>query len=164
MDISADLPELASTPIVLVCSGAKSLLDLPRTREWLETYGVTILGWQSGEFPGFYSRTSGLTVDERVDKARDVIRIAEARNDLGFSGAVLVTVPVPERFEIPQAECEQLLKDSLKAAAEKRLAGKGLTPFLLSEMAARSGGRTLEANIALLENNARVAARIAAES
>lgn len=164
MDISADLPELAATPIIVVCSGAKSLLDLSKTREWLETNGITVLGWQSGELPAFYSRTSGLAVDQRVDKARDVVRIADARNELGFSGAIILTVPVPEKFEIPRDECEQLLKESLKAAADRRVAGRDLTPFLLGEMASRSGGRTLEANIALLENNARVAARIAAEN
>ncbi len=162
MDVSADLPELAATPIIVVCSGAKSLLDIPRTREWLETHGVVVLGWQSNDLPAFYSRSSGLAVDERVETARDVARIADARNDLGFAGAILVTVPVPEKLEIHREECERLLMESLRAAAHEGVGGKDLTPFLLAEMASRSGGRTLEANIALLENNARVAARIAA--
>ncbi len=160
-DVSADLPELAITPIVVVCSGAKIILDLPATREWLETYGITVLGWQCDEFPAFYSRSSGLAVDERVESARDVIRIAEARNDMGLRNAILVAVPVPEKYEIGKDEIEQLLAVALRSAAEHNVSGKELTPFLLAQLSSRSKGRTLEANIALLENNARVAARIA---
>lgn len=160
-DISADLPELARTPIVVVCSGAKIVLDLPATREWLETFGVTVLGWQCDEMPAFYSRSSGLDVDERVDSAEDVARIAAARDRLGLPGAVLVTVPVPADDEIPRDECEAILKAALEAAEEHRIRGKEITPFLLSQMSVRSLGRTLTSNIALLRNNAAVAGEIA---
>lgn len=164
MDISADLPELARTPIIVVCSGAKIVLDLPRTREWLETYGVTVLGWQCSELPAFYSRSSGLYVDERVETAREVAKVADARRELGLPGATLVTVPVPEKYEIASDELERMLAESLRSAGEHGISGKDITPFLLSELASRSQGRTLEANIALLENNARIAARIAAST
>jgi pseudouridine-5'-phosphate glycosidase len=157
-DVSADLPALARTPIVVVCSGAKIVLDLPATREWLETYGVTILGWQCDEMPAFYSRTSGLPVDERIDTARDAAKIVEARDDLGLKSAILVTAPVPERDSIANVELERILAESLRSAAENGIKGKELTPFLLAEMASRSEGRTLAANISLLENNARIAA------
>jgi pseudouridine-5'-phosphate glycosidase len=159
-DVSADLPELARTPIIVVCSGAKIVLDLPATREWLETFGVTVLGWQTDDFPAFYSRSSGLSIDERVENGKDVGRIAETRNDLGMESAVLVTVPVPEDLEIKHEELEPILLDSLKQAKEKGIKGKEVTPFLLSQLSERSEGRTLKANIALLENNARVACEI----
>lgn len=160
-DISADLPELAQTPITVVCSGAKIVLDLPRTREWLETYGITVLGWQCDEMPAFYSRTSGLAVDERVDAAAEVAAIADSRDRLGLTNSILVTVPVPVRFEIDRSELESILAEALTLADKQGIHGKEITPFLLSQMSKRSGGRTLAANIALLENNARVAAEIA---
>lgn len=160
-DISADLPELAQTPIIVVCSGAKIVLDLPATREWLETNGITVLGWQCDEMPGFYSRGSGLNVDERVETAEDVARIAGARDALGLKNTILVTVPVPVEYGIELEELETWLAASLGLAEAKKISGKEITPFLLSEMSRRSDGRTLRANIALLENNARVAALIA---
>ena len=161
-DVSADLPELARTPMIVVCSGAKIVLDLPATREWLETYGITVLGWQCDEMPAFYSRSSGLAVDERVDSAKEVGAVASARGEMGLNNAILVTVPVPEKFAMSGSEVEKILAEALRSANEKRVGGKELTPFLLSAMAERSGGRTLAANIALLENNARVGALIAA--
>ena len=161
-DISADLPELAQTPITVVCSGAKIVLDLPRTREWLETNGITVLGWQCDEMPAFYSRVSGLPVDERVESANDVARVANARDELGLTNSILLTVPIPTEFEIDRDELEAILADALKLADERGVLGKEITPFLLSQMSERSGGRTLAANIALLENNARVAASVAA--
>lgn len=160
-DVSADLPELASTPITVVCSGAKIVLDLPATREWLETHGVSVLGWQTGELPAFYSRTSGLAVDERVETAEEVAAIIKARDELKLSNAILLTVPVPSEFEIEAKILEEILADLLKLAEEKNIRGKETTPFLLAQMAARSEGKTLAANIALLENNARIAAKIA---
>lgn len=162
-DVSADLPTLADTPIVVVCSGAKIVLDLPATREWLETNGVSILGWQCDELPAFYSRTSGLNIDERIETAREAAEIARARDELDLQNAILLTVPVPEAFEIERKELERILSASLKLADEKRISGKGITPFLLAEMSRKSAGKTLAANIALLENNARVAARVAVE-
>lgn len=160
-DISADLPELARTPVIVVCAGAKIVLDLPATREWLETHGVTVLGWQCDEMPAFYSRSSGFEVDERVDSPAEVAAIAAARDRLGLQNALLVTVPIAAEFEIPRDECESILDDALAQAERRGLRGKAITPFLLSRMAELSGGRTLAANIALLKNNARVAAEIA---
>lgn len=160
-DISADLPELAQTPIVVVCSGAKIVLDLPATREWLETHGITVIGWQCDEMPGFYSRTSGLAVDERVETPDDVAGIAAARDELGLRNSILVTVPVPEEFEIERTELENILSEALELADNQNITGKEITPFLLGQMSERSGGRTLAANIALLEYNARIAAEIA---
>ncbi|MEO6656142.1 MAG: pseudouridine-5'-phosphate glycosidase [Pyrinomonadaceae bacterium] len=160
-DVSADLPELAQTPITVVCSGAKIVLDLERTREWLETNGITVLGWQCDEMPGFYSRTSGLNIDERVETANDVADVVTARNDLGLKNSILVAVPVPQEFEIDRNDLEAILVDSLRLAEEQGIRGKEITPFLLAQMSERSGGRTLAANIALLENNALVAAEIA---
>ncbi|MGE3467880.1 MAG: pseudouridine-5'-phosphate glycosidase [Pyrinomonadaceae bacterium] len=160
-DVSADLPELAGTPITVVCSGAKIVLDLPRTREWLETHGVTVLGWQCGEMPAFYSRYSGLEVDERVDTADDVASVIRARDALGLKNSILVTVPIPAEFEIDREQLESILDDALAQADREKITGKAITPFLLSQMSERSGGRTLTANIALLENNANIASRIA---
>lgn len=162
-DISADLPELARTPITVVCSGAKIVLDLDATREWLETHGVTVIGWQCDELPAFYSRSSGLAVDERVDAAIDAANIIRARDELQLPGAVLITVPVPAESELPRGELEAILAESLALAEKTNVRGKEITPFLLSEMSKRSGGRTLRSNIALLANNARVAALVAAE-
>lgn len=160
-DISADLPELAQTPIIVVCSGAKIVLDLAATREWLETHGVAVLGWQCDQMPAFYSRTSGLAIDERVENAKDVVRIAKARDELEMKNSLLVTVPIPKKFEIDKVEVENFLSDALAAAEKEKLSGKEITPFLLSQMAKKSGGKTLAANIALLENNAGVATEIA---
>src|SRR5215510_11771347 len=160
-DVSADLPELARTPIVVVCSGAKIVLDLPATREWLETHAVTVVGYQCDEMPAFYSRRSGLPIDARTDSPTDVARIFKAQQDLGLKSALLVTVPVPEEFEVPGQQLEQILDQALADATRDVVTGRELTPFLLSKMAERSEGSTLRANIALLENNARVAAEIA---
>lgn len=160
-DVSADLPELAQTPMIVVCSGAKIVLDLSATREWLETNGVTILGWQCDEMPAFYSRLSGLEVDERVETAQEVVEIARARDGLGLKNSILVTVPVPIKFEITRDELDSILADSLALARSENISGKAITPFLLAQMSERSEGRTLAANITLLENNARVAAEIA---
>lgn len=160
-DVSADLPELAQTPVTVVCSGAKIVLDLPRTREWLETNGVTVLGWRCDQLPAFYSRSSGLDVDERIEDADSAARIIRARDDLDLKSAILVTVPVPEDNEIGLSEIESILAEALTRAEAENIAGKAITPFLLSQMSRLSEGRTLSANISLLENNARVAASIA---
>jgi pseudouridine-5'-phosphate glycosidase len=160
-DISADLPELAQTPITVVCSGAKIVLDLPATREWLETNGITVLGWQCHELPAFYSRKSGLTVDEKVENFAEIANIIKARDDLKLQTAILVTVPVPEKDEIDLKILEKIIDETLRLANEKNIRGKEITPFLLSEMSKKSGGKTLRANISLLENNAQIAAQIA---
>ena len=161
-DVSADLPELARTPMIVVCSGAKIVLDLPATREWLETHAVTVAGYQCDELPAFYSRSSGLPIDVRVESAADVADIFRTQRALGIESALLVVVPVPARFEVAAEELQTVLTTALEDAEWKGITGPALTPFLLSQMAERSGGATLQANIALLENNARVAAEIAA--
>lgn len=160
-DVSADLPELANTPIIVVCAGAKIVLDLPATREWLETNGVCVLGFGCDEMPAFYSSKSGLMVDERVETASEVASIARARDALDLQNAILLTVPIPEKFEIEAEELERILSESMSLATEKDIRGKEITPFLLAQMASMSGGKTLAANIALLENNAKIAAQIA---
>lgn len=160
-DVSADLPEIAQTPITVVCSGAKIVLDLERTREWLETNGVTVLGWQCDELPAFYSRTSGLAVDERVENAAEAAAVVRSRDMLGLKNSILVTVPIPPEFEIERGELETILAEALILANKQGVRGKETTPFLLSQLSERSHGRTLTANFALLENNANVAAEIA---
>ena len=159
-DISADLPVLAATPILVVCSGAKMVLDLPATREWLETHGITVLGWRCDDMPAFYSVSSGLFLDRRVETGREVADIVKARDGLGLKNAVILTVPVPENSAIPGSDAEAMIEKALASAEEKAITGKEITPFLLSQMAELSEGKTLAANIALLENNARVAAEV----
>lgn len=160
-DISADLPELARTPIAVVCSGAKIVLDLPATREWLETHGITVVGYDCDELPAFYSRRSGLPIDVRADSPLEVARIITAQRSLGLPNALLVTVPIPEAFEVSSELLNKVLDESLKESERQKIAGRELTPFLLSRMSEQSEGSTLRANIALLENNARVASEIA---
>lgn len=162
-DVSADLTELAQTPIVVVCSGAKIVLDLPATREWLETHGVTVLGWKCDDMPAFYSTSSGLGVDESVENAVEAVKIVKARDELGLKNSILITVPVPKVFAIDTSELEAILREALTLATSLNIRGKEITPFLLTQMSDKSKGKTLAANIALLENNARVAAEIALE-
>jgi pseudouridine-5'-phosphate glycosidase len=160
-DVSADLPALASTPIVVVCSGAKIVLDLTATREWLETYGITVVGYGCDEMPAFYSRQSGLPVDVRCDSSDEVVQIFRVQQTLKIKRSLLVSVPIPKEFELPARELESTLSSALEQAQREHVVGRELTPFLLSRMAQTSAGATLKANIALLENNARVAAEIA---
>lgn len=162
-DVSADLPELARTPMIVVCSGAKIVLDLPATREWLETYGITVVGYGCAEMPAFYSRQSNLPIDVRCDSPEEVRQLFRTQRELGIESALLVTVPVPVAAEVPQEMLDRILDESLRDAEDSRITGRELTPFLLARMAERSEGATLRANIALLENNARVAAQIASE-
>src|SRR6266852_1021427 len=162
-DVSADLPELAHTPMIVVCSGAKIVLDLPATREWLETHAVTVVGYGCDEMPAFYARQSGLPVDARCDSPEEVIKLFRTQRDLGIETALLVTVPVPPFAEVPPALLNKILNESLGDAEQSKINGRDLTPFLLARMAERSESATLHANIALLENNARVAAKIANE-
>jgi pseudouridylate synthase len=161
-DVSADLPELARSPIVVVCSGAKIVLDLPATREWLETHGVTVVGYQCDEMPAFYTRKSGLPVDVNVDSPQEVAHIVKAKTALGIQSALLVTVPVPAEAEVPRETLEEVLNLALKQAEDNGITGRDVTPFLLARMVEQSEGATLRANLALLENNAAVAAQIAA--
>jgi pseudouridine-5'-phosphate glycosidase len=161
-DVSADLPELVRAErFVVVCSGAKIVLDLPATREWLETYGITVVGYGCDELPAFYTRASGLPVDARADTPQEVGAIVRAQFELEKDGALLVCVPVPAASEVPPNLLDETLKEALAEAEREGVGGRELTPFLLSRMSGRSGGATLRANIALLEQNARVAAQIA---
>jgi pseudouridine-5'-phosphate glycosidase len=160
-DVSADLEELAKTPMVVVCSGAKALLDLESTRERLDTLSVPILGYESDRFAAFYSRDSGLPADARVDSAEEVAEIARARDALGLSAAVLVTVPVPLADELPAEQADEAIAEAVREADECGLRGAAVTPFLLARIAELTDGRSLRANRSLLINNARVAARIA---
>ena len=159
-DLSADLLALAQIPLVVVCSGAKAILDLSATLEWLETSGVPVIGYGTDEFPAFYSRSSGLPLEQRVDTPQEVAEIARARDELGLSTAILVTVPVPEEDEVPSSLAEEALARALEMAAQS-VRGAALTPFLLGRMNELTEGATLRANIALLKNNACVAAGVA---
>lgn len=160
-DVSADLPQLAQIPMIVVCSGAKIVLDLPATREWLETNSITVVGYQCDEMPAFYSRTSGLPIDVRCDTPEEVAHLFATQRHLDVRSALLVTVPVPSEAEVEQSFLNKVLEDSLGQAERNKISGRDLTPFLLAQMSERSDGATLRANIALLENNARVAAQIA---
>lgn len=160
-DVSADLQELAQTPVIVVCAGAKAILDLPATLEYLETHGVTVIGWQSNEFPAFYSRRSGLPVDVRCDNAEEVVALWRAKQQLQLPGGLLVTVPAPAEQEIPAADIEPLILQAVAEAEEQGLRSAQVTPYLLSRLVALSGERSLHANLALLKNNAAVAAQIA---
>lgn len=160
-DVSADLPTLAETPLIVVCSGAKIVLDLPATREWLETHGIPVIGYGCDEMPAFYTRRSNLNVDARVDSAQQAAAIYEAQQQLQTNAALLLTVPVPAASEVEASALQQALDEALTAAQTAHITGRELTPYLLSRMKEASGGATLDANIALLENNARVAADVA---
>ena len=160
-DISADLLELAQTPVAVVCAGVKAILDLPATLEFLETHSVPVLGYQTDDFPAFYSRSSGLRAQARVDSARDAARIIKTHWDLGNPGGVLVCVPIPQEDEIPREEIEPFIERALRDAAEQKIAGNALTPFLLRRLEEITGGRSVRANIALLKNDVAVAAEIA---
>jgi pseudouridine-5'-phosphate glycosidase len=160
-DVSADLPELQRTPVAVVCSGAKSILDLPRTLEWLETSSVPVLGWQTSEFPAFFTRTSGLAIDARCDTIDDVVAILRAHWGSGVPSGVLVCVPCPPESEVPGPVVETALEAALALAASRGIGGKAVTPFLLEQISLATDGATLRANLALLRNNARLAAAIA---
>lgn len=161
-DVSADLTELGRTLMVVVCAGAKAILDLPATREALETAGVLVVGFGTDELPAFYSRESGISVDVRVDSAGEAAALWRAHRDLGLPGAVLVCVPPPPEHALPADEVEGAIADALRRADHEGIRGKEVTPFLLRAVAEATGGRSLEANVALLRNNARVGAEIAA--
>ncbi len=160
-DISADLPELAQTPIIVVCAGAKAILDLPATLEWLETHGVTVVGYGTDRFPAFYNRDSGLPVDVRADTPAEVAALFRAQRALGLPCGMLVTVPIPAEFEPPADQMAAAITQALDEAEAQGIKGKALTPFLLTRVSALTGEVSLRANLALLENNARVAAEIA---
>ena len=160
-DVSADLPALAETPLAVVCAGAKAILDLPRTLEWLETAGVPVAGWQTDEFPAFFSRSSGLPVPLRVDAMADLAALVQAHWRLGLKSAVLVGVPCPASEAIPPETLEAALEQAENEAAEAGIRGALLTPFLLSRVAQLTDESSLRANLALLRQNAEIASDLA---
>lgn len=162
-DISADLQELAQTDVAVVCAGAKAILDLRLTREYLETFGVPVLGYQTNELPGFYTRTTGETVDYRFDTPREIAEVLKVKEDMGLKGGVLITNPIPEKDSMDPVYMSEQIDKALQEAEEKHVTGKDVTPFLLARMSEITGGRSVEANKALVTNNARLAAKIAGE-
>ncbi len=162
MDISADLEELAQTPVMVVCAGAKSILDLGLTLEYLETKGVPVIGYGTEELPAFYTRKSGFGVDYRVDSPEELAAIFKAQRDLDYKGGMLVTNPIPEEYAMDKTIIDAAIEKALSEAKEQGIHGKETTPFLLAKVVELTGGDSLESNIKLVLNNAKVAARTAA--
>ena len=162
-DISSDLDELARSPVIVVCAGAKSILDLPATLEVLETRGVPVLGFQTNEFPAFYSHKSGLPVDTSVESAAEVAEIAVSHWAIGLRSAVLVCVPPPVEFSLDSDEVESFIKEAIREAENQGVSRARLTPFLLEKMNELTHGQSLQTNLALLRNNVSTAAQIAAQ-
>jgi pseudouridine-5'-phosphate glycosidase len=160
-DVSTDLPQLGKTPLVVVCAGAKSILDLPATREVLETQGVPVIGYQTDDFPAFYTRTSGLPVDYRVDTPEEAAALATESWKAGVRSAVLLVVPPPAETSLPADQMEEAVIAAIAEAEELGIHGAATTPFLLQRMSEITKGDSLVANLALLRNNARVAAKVA---
>jgi pseudouridine-5'-phosphate glycosidase len=163
MDISADLEELAQTPVMVVCAGAKSILDLGLTLEYLETKGVPVIGYGTEELPAFYTRKSGFGVDYRVNSPEELAAIFAAQRELGYRGGMLVANPIPEEYAMDKAVIDAAIERALDEAREQHIHGKETTPFLLARVVELTGGESLESNIKLVLNNARVAALTAAE-
>jgi pseudouridine-5'-phosphate glycosidase len=163
MDVSADLPTLGRLPLIVVCSGAKSILDLPATREYLETSGIPVLGYQADDFPAFYSQKSGMKVDYRVDTPGEIAEFVKLHWELGLTSAVLVTVPVPDEYAIPSDEIDLYIEQALIEMETNHISGAASTPFLLAKVSELTGEKSLRSNVALLKNNARVAGEIAVE-
>jgi len=160
-DISNDLPVLASVPVAVICAGAKAILDLRATLEWLETAGVPVIGYGTNEFPAFYTQRSGLPVDTRVDTPQQAAAIIRAGREMGLPGGVLITVPVPAAAEVPAEQLESAVATALTEAQARGIERNTSTPFLLRWIARETGGASLKANVALLENNAALGAQIA---
>lgn len=160
-DISADLQALATIPMIVVCAGAKAILDLPATLEYLETMSVPVIGYGTDDFPAFYSRESGLEVTEKLENPQDIVDFAKTHWDAGLQSAVLVANPIPKAEAIPKSEIEPLIEQANKESRDKGKHGKDVTPFLLDRLNELTKGRSMRANLSLLLNNARLAAQIA---
>ena len=160
-DISADLTEFAKTPVCVVCAGAKSILDLPKTLEFLETQGVPLVGFDTYDFPAFHSRESGLKLDLSVKDAQEAAAMLKARDELNLGGGEVIANPIPVADAIAKDVVDQWVEKALALASENNITGKSVTPFLLAQLAEISDGESIKANLALILNNARVAARIA---
>jgi pseudouridine-5'-phosphate glycosidase len=161
MDISADLQELAQTNVVVVSAGAKAILDLKLTREYLETHGVPVVGFKTDEFPAFYTRKSGLKVDYRVDDVEELAQAMKVKWDMGLNGGILLANPIPEAAQMAYAPINEAISQAIEEAETQGVEGKALTPFLLGRIKDLTGGESLKANIQLVLNNARVAAQLA---
>ncbi|MGB9858010.1 MAG: pseudouridine-5'-phosphate glycosidase [Dictyoglomus sp.] len=162
-DISADLQELAKTDVAVVCAGAKAILDLRLTLEYLETYGVPVIGFRTEEFPAFYTRESGLKVDYVANSVEEVARIIKTKWDLGLHGGILIANPIPEEHALDKDYINKIINDAIKEAEELDIKGKEVTPFLLNKISSLTGKKSLMANIELVKNNARLGAKIAIE-
>lgn len=161
MDISADLQELANTNVTVVSSGAKSILDIPRTLEYLETQGVSTIGYQTDAFPDFYTRDSGEKVDYRYDDTDDIAKVIRVKDDLGIKSGLLVTNPIPEEYALEPSFIRALIQQTVKEAEEQGIKGNKVTPFMLAALHDHSEGKSVEANKQLVINNARLAAKLA---
>ena len=161
MDISADLEELGQTPVMVVCAGAKSILDLGLTLEYLETKGVPVVGYQTKELPAFYTRSSGFQVDYRMDTPEELAKAFKTQNDMGFKGGMLVANPIPEQYAMPLDVINTAIDQAIAECNQKGIHGKETTPFLLARVAELTGGNSLASNIQLVFNNARLAAKTA---
>ena len=163
MDISADLEELAQTPVMVVCAGAKSILDLGLTLEYLETHGVPVIGYQTEELPAFYTRKSGFAVDYRLDTPAQLAEAFHVKRELGLRGGMLVTNPIPEAYSMDADVINKAIDEAVEEAKVQGIHGKATTPFLLAKIKDITGGDSLAANIQLVYNNARLAAATAVE-
>lgn len=163
MDISADLDELARTSVAVVCAGIKSVLDIGRTLEYLETKGVPVIGYETDTLPAFYTRESSFPVDYRVDTAADVAAAMKIKWTMGLHGGLVIAAPIPKEHALECAEIESIIDEAIREMQRQDITGKDTTPFLLARIADRSGGKSLAANIELVKNNARIAAEIATE-
>ena len=162
MDISADLEELAQTPVAVVCAGAKSILDLGLTLEYLETKGVPVIGYRTKTLPAFYTYESDFSVDYRMDTPKEIADAINAQRKIGYPGGMLITDPIPEEYAMPKAVIDAAIEQALKEATEKGIKGKATTPFLLARVCELTGGESLKSNIKLVLNNVALAAQIAA--
>ncbi|MBQ7076702.1 MAG: pseudouridine-5'-phosphate glycosidase [Lachnospiraceae bacterium] len=162
-DISADLDELSMTPVTVVCAGAKAILDLPLTLEYLETKGVPVIGFKTKELPAFYTRKSGLGVDYEIDTEKELAEAIYVKSELGMKGGMLVTNPIPEEYSMDEKVINKAIDEAIAEAEAKGIKGKETTPFLLAKVKDITGGDSLESNIRLVYNNAAVAARTAVE-
>ncbi len=161
MDVSQDLEELAMTNVTVVCAGAKAILDLPRTLEYLETRGVPVVGYETDELPAFYTRKSGIQLPLRADSPEELVDMMIIREKLGLSGGILIANPIPEADSMDAETIQSIILDAIAESKEKGISGKDVTPFLLRNIVERTGGASLKANIALVHNNARVGAAMA---
>ena len=161
MDISADLQELGTTNVAVVCAGAKAILDLPKTLEYLETMGVPVVGFRTDDFPAFFVASSGLQVTHRLDTSSDIAKLIDTHNRLGLSGGILVANPPPSHLALAQEDAEASIQQAVRKASSAGISGNEVTPYLLSEIAVDTGGKSIEANQALLISNSQLAAQIA---